>query len=210
MGPDAGFPYPGQRNAPLTSAAEEGAGFGSFTGGIPEMRPRKGFTLLDLLVAIAITGSLLGLGVPAFGDTMERVRTANALHAISASMAIARSTAITRNHPITVCPSRDGRTCRSDRRWEDGWIVFVDPDRSGTPAAPDTVLRVHQGIGPGMALASSWGRHRVRYLPNGSAAGTNLTLRLCSQRRGREVAHAIVSNTGRLRTRRLTAGAPCS
>lgn len=174
------------------------------------MRPRKGFTLLDLMVALAISGLLLGLAVPAFSDAMERVRTANALHAVTASMAMARSAAITRNHPITVCPSRDGRTCRSDRRWEDGWIVFVDPDRSGTPAAPDTVLRVHQGIGPGMALASSWGRHRVRYLANGSAAGTNLTLRLCSQRQAREVAHAIVSNTGRLRTRRLTAGGPCS
>lgn len=174
------------------------------------MRPRKGFTLLDLIVAMAIAALLLGLGVPAFSGTMERVRTANALHAISASMAAARSTAITRNHPVTVCPSSDGASCRTDRNWTHGWIIFLDADRSGAPATVAAVLKVHQGVGPGMALSSSSGRHRVRYLRNGSAAGTNLTLRLCSRHLGREVAHAIVSNTGRLRTLRLSQGAPCS
>src|SRR5688572_25369862 len=95
-------------------------------------RPR-GFTLTELMVCVALLAILLGLGVPAFASIVERVRVINSFHALTVSLMTARLTAVTRGAPVTVCPSADGRRCRNDLIWDDGWLVYFDPARQGQP-----------------------------------------------------------------------------
>ena len=159
-----------------------------------------GFSVMEALVATSVVSIVLAIGLPAFRATVERTRSAGAYHAVTASLMSARQAAIMRRMPVTVCPSRDARTCRGDRDWSDGWILFLDPARTGSPANAADILRSSNGPGRGMLLTSSTGRHRVRYLPDGSARGTNLTLRLCSRDAGTELGQVVVNNGGRART----------
>ena len=49
---------------------------------------------------------------------------------------------------------------------------------------------------PGIAIATSSGRKFVRYRPDGSASGTDLTYTICDRRGAGEAAAVIVSNPG--------------
>lgn len=167
-----------------------------------------GLTLLELVVTMAVLIVTVTIAIPSFQGVVERTRTASAYHQLTASLMLARSTAVTRREPVVVCPSADGYRCRKDLVWEDGWIVFPDPLRNGQPAGPADVLRRADPIGGGLQVRTSRGRPLVRYLPNGRTSGSNLSLRVC---RGEDqlLARVVVNNVGRTRTERTSGSTPC-
>lgn len=170
-------------------------------------RRMTGLTLVELVVAMAVLVVTITIGLPSFSSLLERIRTAGAYHQISSSLVLARMTAITRHQPAVMCPSSDGQRCRSDLAWEDGWIVFTDHGRSGQPEDPADVLRYVNGIGGDLLIRSSRGRPLVRYLPNGRAYGSNVSLRVC--RGPRQLAKIVVNNVGRVRSELAAADIPC-
>ena len=170
--------------------------------------PATGFTLVETMASLAIVAVLIGLALPGFRGTLERQRGAAAMHLVSAQLAQARNTAITRRSPVTVCPSMGDGRCLGEPDWSAGWLVYLDPGRNDQPASPDRVLRdvrhpVHESV---HVLASS-GRRLLRYQPDGRSGGNNLTLRVCSA--GRLYGEVIVNNVGRTRTRRTEATTSC-
>jgi len=64
----------------------------------------EGFTLLELLVTIAIAGVLLGIGLPSFGNMMAESRISAQYNSFVGSLYQARSEAIKGGADITVCP----------------------------------------------------------------------------------------------------------
>src|SRR3546814_15326590 len=108
-----------------------------------------------------------------------------------------------------VCPSADGRTCRSDEVWSDGWIVYQDPGRDPQPQDSGTVIQRFEGVGGELQLRSTSGRSRVRFLPAGWAYGSNLSIRLCRPGNDGFLGSVIVNNAGRPRTERQPGGTPC-
>ena len=86
-------------------------------------RTTRGFTLVELLITLAIAGMLAALGAPAFGNLLARTRNAGAEAALANTLRHARSTAVLRNTRILVCPSRDGARCTPDADWQHGWLV---------------------------------------------------------------------------------------
>ncbi len=93
----------------------------------------RGFTLVELMVTVAVLAIVLGLGVPLFQDFVSRNRLVATTNELVSAMALARSEAVKRAARVTVA-SAD---------WTDGWQVFVDTGTVGD-ASGDTVLRVHQ------------------------------------------------------------------
>src|SRR3546814_6682961 len=142
-------------------------------------RKDAGFSLIELIVPLAIASIVVTLAVPRFAGTLQRAREANAYPLRTASLASARLRAVKDGAPVTVCPSLDGHTCRGDAAWSDGWILYRDPDRDDQPQADDAVLQRFDGVSGGLALRSTTGRRRVRFLPSGWASGSNLSIRLC-------------------------------
>jgi type IV fimbrial biogenesis protein FimT len=96
-----------------------------------------GFTLVELLVALAIAAVLLTLGVPSFRSTIASSRLTSSTSDLVGSLAQARSEAIRRGVRVTVCISNDGATCATSGNWDRGWISFVDITRSETQARVD-------------------------------------------------------------------------
>jgi len=111
--------------------------FGFFTARRAEER---GFTLVELMVTLAVAAILLGIALPSFLSTMESSRERSVIDAITTSLKYARSEAVKRNRQLVLC-SRDASStgCLGTTDWaQNGWLLLFDnPDPT-----PDEVLRV--------------------------------------------------------------------
>lgn len=88
----------------------------------------RGFSLLELMVTLAVAAILLVIAVPSFRDLMRRSQVSSASNELLASLAYARTEAITRGQLVSMCPSANGATtCAGDNAFESGWIVYTYP-----------------------------------------------------------------------------------
>ena len=173
------------------------------------MRP-KGFTLVELMAALAVAAILAAVAVPGMTLAWQRANTLQALHATTSSLALARSLAVSRGHPVTLCPSHDGTSCSGGQDWSRGWIVFLDSARTLQPGSQDLIVETAGAIRGNLALRSTAGRSRIRYLPHGWASGSNASLHLCSGNGSEDLlATIVINNAGRTRTERPTEKRPC-
>ncbi|MCY7354813.1 MAG: GspH/FimT family pseudopilin [Lysobacter sp.] len=165
-------------------------------------RNAAGFTLIELMITLVVVVVVTTLGLPAFADTLQRTRVSAASHSLSATLASARSTAVMRKEPVSVCPMTAQHRCRMDGVWEDGWMVFRDSQRSGQPAADSDILRVVDPLDRSLILRATSGRDRARFQPDGRSTGSTLTLSLCSADSHRLLGRVVLNNWGRARTER--------
>ncbi|MEJ2513757.1 MAG: GspH/FimT family pseudopilin [Gammaproteobacteria bacterium] len=152
------------------------------------MGNQRGFTLAELLITIVILAILAGIGVPALRDVVLSNRQTAAVNDLVTALQVARSHAISRGEgrdlytaadpTVVVCASADGASCGGG--WEDGWIIFRDPDGDGSPAAGDGgVLRVFEG--PRSQAISSGGVGIVRFRRDGRV-GAPMSFTFCDER----------------------------
>lgn len=106
----------------------------------PGLPPQRGFSLIELMVVIAVAAILLALAVPSFADVTTRNRIAGQANDFIAGVNYARSEAIRLGGTSGICASSDGTTCSGD--WTDGWLVWSDADRDGALDSPGEVLRI--------------------------------------------------------------------
>jgi type IV fimbrial biogenesis protein FimT len=87
-----------------------------------------GFTLLELMITVAIAAILLGIAIPSFIGSIRSNRLTASANDLVTALNVARSEAVKRGRNVTVA-SKNGTT-----NWKDGWDVFIDVDQT----APDT------------------------------------------------------------------------
>ena len=139
------------------------------SGPISPRRPRaRGFTLMELMVTIAVLALLVAIGVPTFRDATLGSRLSAAANNLLASVQLARSEAIKRNQPITLCASSDGATCAGTGDWEQGWIV-VD--------GAANVVQHQQALPAGYRVLQAGGTAPLAFQPIGiGATAANFTI----------------------------------
>lgn len=153
------------------------------------MNKIRGFTLVELMVTIAVAAILLTVGVPSFRELIQNNRVTTSNNALITALQLARSEAVKRGRSITVCASTDGTSCAASVDWTTGWIVTTDP------ADATAVIRAWDSLGSGLTLTGD--DDEVVYRASGStAAAVNFTLdfNACTGTRARAIA---VSTTGR-------------
>ncbi|MEM1437405.1 MAG: GspH/FimT family pseudopilin [Pseudomonadota bacterium] len=109
-------------------------------------RRQRGYTVLELMMTIAVIAVLAGFAVPSFLSTIDANRIVTDNNKLISTLAFARSEAIKRGQRVTLCPSADQATCAAAGGWEQGWIAFLDPAGFGTVDAGEEVLRVWDGL----------------------------------------------------------------
>jgi len=168
-----------------------------------------GFTLIELVTTTAVLALLAGVALSPMQALLERQRASAATSSLISHMQLARLSAVERNRRTVLCPSSDGATCAAGTDWSQGWLLFVDEDGNRRPDTDDEILRVDLApTSRHLRIASSAGRQQLRYLPDGTSAGANLTLSICSPD-GVLLAKVVVNNAGRPRSERPTDPAPC-
>jgi type IV fimbrial biogenesis protein FimT len=159
---------------------------------------RKGFTVLELLVTLVITAFLLLMAVPSFQQFTWRQQMKAAVGNLHNDLLLARSEAIFRNSNVVACPGDPAGGCADTSDWSGGWIVFADDsgDRQHQPA--ESLLRRGQ-VFEALTISGSAGRSRIRFLPDGSAPGSNGTIGLCGNGGPAQARKLVISNIGRIR-----------
>lgn len=165
-------------------------------------RNETGFSILELLTAIAVMAVLLGLGVPTFLDTINSNRTTTQANELVSALNFARSEAVKRSDLVSVCASTNGTSCSGANDWSTGWIVFTDSSGgAGTYDPPnDVLLQVWPATG-GLALTTNG--PSIRYQPSGMVVTTRdfvLQKASCSGTRARQVS---IFATGRISTTKV-------
>jgi type IV fimbrial biogenesis protein FimT len=166
-------------------------------------RTSRGFTVVELMAGLALAAVLLAQALPSFAGVRDRAVVRTTVQELVSSFNRARTEAVMRRHQATVCPMPADRSlrCAQDTNWAHGWMVYLDYDRDDERSDAEPILSVFDAIdGASVQLASTAGRLRVRFLPNGLSSGSNATLRLCVPDQPELGRAVIVNNGGRVRS----------
>jgi type IV fimbrial biogenesis protein FimT len=155
---------------------------------MPTRTPRnRGFTLIEMMIAITVAGILLMIAVPSFRNASLSSQLRSAANDFIASTNFARSEAIKRGAAVTMCVSTDGSSCAAGG-WEQGWIVL-----SGT-----TVLQHESAAPSGFKMSATGSIATLSFQPIGvGVAPATLTVCRATPSVGSQERVVTLDSTGR-------------
>jgi type IV fimbrial biogenesis protein FimT len=162
------------------------------------MKYRQGWTMVELLLVLAIFSLLAGLASSSLGTMLENKRAAASLSQLYHLLRYSRHEAVVRGHFVTVCPSLDRLRCNGD--WSAPVIVFTDSNSDETINGDDTLLRELRVPVNGQAIQfrASARRQFMQFKPTGVSNGIAGKVMICEQSRTFYPRKLVISLGGRI------------
>ena len=132
------------------------------------MHTAKGFTLLELMVTVAVAAILATLAAPSFRQYILNQRIKSASYDLISALSLARSEAITRNCNVNIV--------QNGGSWIGGWVVTTD---AGTcTGGTATQLFTHEAFNSGISITAPGNPATITYGRGGrtTTAATVFTL----------------------------------
>ncbi len=108
------------------------------------------------MIVLLLAGAILAIGAPSFGDMMRNNRLTQAANDFLAAAHLARTEAVKRQFPVSLCsssePNSPGAQCNAGDFI--GWIAFEDRNGDCVRGADETILRVAGPLDSSIANAS--------------------------------------------------------
>lgn len=187
----------------------------------------RGFTLVELMITLAVAAILTIIALPSFRDFMHRNAVTAQSNQVLASLQYARNEAVSRRYPTAVCASTAGAACDGGSTFESGWMVWRDSSLSGTPsynAGKDELLRVIQAQ-DGVSIRAFIGgtaANLISFNQRGeasNAAGAVTDIVICAKAKSDDAGgtststvtgkYVQIASSGRITVQSLSAGADC-
>ena len=91
----------------------------------------RGFTLVELMVTVAVFAIVAAIAAPAMQSMIAAGRLSGATGELVTALQLARSEAVRRNAAVTICSSANGVNCSGSGDWS-RWIVTGSDNTAGT------------------------------------------------------------------------------
>jgi type IV fimbrial biogenesis protein FimT len=143
------------------------------------MTKTHGFTLVELLVTLAVAAILMTVGVPSMRDLIRNNQLTAATNMFVSSLNIARSEAIKQGRNANVCVSDTQNSCNGTD-WGLGWLVWLDSNKNGALDYPGEVIRTVQPLASSIQFTAALNSFQID--SQGSVDNPNAIITVCDDR----------------------------
>lgn len=145
---------------------------------------RKGFTLIELMVTLAVAAIILVFASNSVYQLYKKNQVTTDVNRIVAQLNFARTAAVNKGVPVTICPSPDGKNCSTN--WASGMLVFIDTHRDRQFTHVEKILHYFPKFAAGVQVdfKSFQGDQALTFLPTGygRAMAGSFTYRACDNK----------------------------
>lgn len=163
------------------------------------MSKHIGFTIIELLLSIAILLSLLSIGVPSLNEFLVKTRVDNEVYTLHRLLLLSRNAAINHNTKVTLCPLNEQSQCHNV--WHQKLSVFTDSNSNKVfePAKGEKIIKEKAAIKFGDKLQYGT-RIGLTYENTGQLHGwgQNATFKYCPNSYIQLSRAVVVSLSGRI------------
>lgn len=152
----------------------------------------KGFTLIEMLITIAIIVVMATFALPGFFLLVQNDRIQSATNLVVSQLNYARNAAITRNQAVNIA--------RTGIDFSDGWEIFMDATPTGnTVFDPAEDVLIRSTIPKGNIAIATQGNHQwISFTAEGFLnEGAPIIVALCDERGEAEGRNIIINRVGR-------------
>jgi type IV fimbrial biogenesis protein FimT/type IV fimbrial biogenesis protein FimU len=156
----------------------------------------QGFTIIELLVTIAVASIIAAIAMPNLNEFLVRMRVDNEVSEMQRLLLTARNNAINTGLNTTVCPLDVDSICTNN--WAGTISVFTNVDGEATKMdGTDALIKIKEAIKPDDKLELST-VGRITYTPTGrTLTGTVKQLTYCPNGYAEKSNGIVVSTSGR-------------
>ncbi|PJF38783.1 MAG: hypothetical protein CUN55_16285, partial [Phototrophicales bacterium] len=165
-------------------------------------RNEQGFTLVELLLVVAIVAIFSMVAIPSYQSTVLNNRMTSTANQFLGALYFARSEAVKRSEEVRICTSNnthlslDSISCVNSAGWHDGWVMWVDSNSNGALDAVEIIKVGNEVDGDITFYPTADVKNSLTFSRRG-LVGVSGTWKLCDKR-GKDRAKAIViSPSGR-------------
>lgn len=154
----------------------------------------RGFSLLELMIVLAIAAVLMNVALPSFTSFINNQERKSALYGLMGVFAFARQHAVMNGAIVTVCPLDTTDSCGKD--WNGDIHAFLDPNNSRKLSTNGVLLRTISPSSNGRLIVRSLNRSFFQFRPTGFVHSDLGNVTWCPRSQDASLAGQIIINRG--------------